>query len=74
MNSLTIENVSASEALELKHELAQSGLVIVQDYTWQYHPVKYNHDWSTHPLEKSRVVFIFGDPALASFYRLKWTK
>lgn len=74
MNSLTIENVSAADALALKHELAQSGLILVQDYVWEYHPVKYNHDWSTHPLERSRVVFTFDDPALASFYRLKWTK
>jgi hypothetical protein len=74
MNSLTIENVNAAEAIALKYELAQSGLVLVQDYIWEYHPVKYNHDWSTNPLERSRVVFTFSDPALASFYRLKWTK
>lgn len=74
MNNLTIENITAAEALALKHELGQSGLVNVQDYTWRYQPVKYNNDWSTHPIEKSRVVFEFNSPALASFFRVKWAK
>lgn len=74
MNSITIENITAAEAIALKYELSQAGLTIEQDYTWRYYPVKYNHDWSTQPLERSRVVFTFCDSALASFYRLKWAK
>lgn len=74
MSDVTIENVTAAEAIEFKNQLSQSGLIIEQDYVWRYYPVKYNHDWSTHPLERSRVVFSFRDPALSSFYKLKWTK
>lgn len=74
MNNLIIENITAAEAIAFKYDLDQSGLAIEQDYTWRYYPVKYNHDWSTQPLERSRVVFSFCDPALASFYKLKWTK
>lgn len=74
MSDVTIENITAAEAIALKHDLDQSGLVNTQDYTWLYRPVKYNHDWSTHPMERSLVIFSFRDPALASFYKLKWTK
>jgi hypothetical protein len=72
--AVTISDVSAMDALVFKAELARDGLVMNQDYAWRYCPVKYNHDWSTIPIEQSRVVFEFSSPALASFYRVKWAK
>ena len=74
MNNLIIENITAAEAMAFKYDLDQSGLLNNQDYTWRYRPVKYNNDWSTHPIEQSQVVFEFDSPALASFYRVKWAK
>jgi len=74
MNNLVIENITAADAIALKHELDQSGLVNSQDYTWRYRPVKYNNDWSAYPIEQSQVVFEFDSPAVASFYRVKWAK
>jgi hypothetical protein len=73
-NTITISDVSAIDALGFKAELTHDGLVMDQDYSWRYHPVKYNNDWSTIPIEQSRVVFEFNSPALASFYRVKWAK
>lgn len=73
-NAITIGDVSAIDALGFKAELTHDGLAMDQDYSWRYHPVKYNNDWSTIPIEQSRVVFEFNSPALASFYRVKWAK
>ena len=72
--SIVITKISAYEALTYKQQLSADGLVNDQDYTWRYQPVKYNYEWSTMPLVESHVVFEFGNPALASFYRVKWAK
>jgi len=73
-DKIVISKLTAYDALKYKLELTDSGLVNNQDYTWRYHPVKYNNDWSTVPIEQSQVVFEFNSPALASFYRVKWAK
>lgn len=74
MNSITITKISAAEAIALKADLDQSGLVLNHDYTWRFQPVKYNNDFSTYAVEESQVLFEFTDPAMASFYKLKWIK
>ena len=74
MNSITITKISAQEALALKADLDQSGLVVNHDYTWRFQPVKYNNDFSMYAVEESQVLFEFADPAMASFYKLKWIK
>ena len=74
MNSITITKISAQEALALKSDLDQSGLVLNHDYTWRFQPVKYNNDFSMYAVEESQVLFEFADPAMASFYKLKWIK
>lgn len=73
VNSVTIDKISASDAIDLKKQLDQSGLVMGQDYVWRFQPVKYSTEWNIFP-EASQVVFDFRDSAIASFYRLKWTK
>lgn len=70
---MVLSGNTAQQALWFKEQLTQDGLVLNHDYTWSYQPVKYN-DWSMAPMEQSCVEFEFVDPALASFYRLKWTK
>ena len=72
-NLVVVTKVSAVDALALKNELTHVGLVMEQDYTWRYQPVKYD-TWGSNKLQESQVIFEFIDPALASFYRLKWTK
>ena len=74
MNSITITKISAQEALALKADLDQSGLVVNHDYTWRFQPVKYNNDFSMYAVEESQVLFEFTDPAMAVFFRLKWIK
>lgn len=70
---LTIHSVTAQQALLYKEQLTQNGLIVNQDYSWTYIPIKYN-DWGMTPMAQSCVEFEFADPALASFYRLKWIK
>lgn len=72
LNALTITNISAAEAIGLKMDLDRGGLVVEQDYTWRFQPVKYTDGFSATPMSESQVVFEFTDPAMASFYKLKW--
>jgi hypothetical protein len=58
--------MSPQAALERKAQLEQSGLIQGYDFTWTYIP----------PDERSinrTVIFHFRDPALATFYKLKWS-
>ena len=74
LNKVIITNITAAEAMGLKADLDQSGLVVNADYTWRFQPVKYNNDFSMYAVENSQVLFEFADPAMASFYKLKWIK
>lgn len=73
-SALVIDHITAQQALEYKKQLTQDGLVVNNDYSWKYQPIKYN-DWSMSPkAQHSFVEFEFVDPALATFYRLKWAR
>ena len=74
MNTITVTKISAAEAIALKNELDHAGLVCNSDYTWRFQPVKYNNDFSMYAIEESQVRFEFVDAAVASFYRIKWTR
>ena len=65
MHSITF-NMSPQQGLELKTQLEQSGLIQGYDFTWTYVPPI---DTKPH----RTVIFHFRDPALATFYRLKWS-
>lgn len=62
-------DVGAIEALGRKYELAADGLVIDQDFVWYYKKAEYDGFTMNQPRQ---AVFAFRDPALASFYKLKW--
>lgn len=74
MNVVTITDITAAEAMSLKADLDRDGLVVNSDYTWRFQPVKYNNDFSMYAVEQSQVRFEFANSALASFYRIKWTR
>jgi hypothetical protein len=61
----------ANMALELVAELRQSGLVMDQDFVWQYQKSSYGEGNEYVP---ASVTFEFHDPALATFYQLKWSR
>ena len=64
-------NCGSQQALALKHQLDADGLVVNQDYTWRYQkPVYDEFAWT----DSENVTFTFRNPALATFYQLKWLR
>ena len=58
-----------TEALDHKQQLIEAGLMQDQDFVWAYRASEY--DGFTMNRDR-HAVFAFRDPAVASFYRLKW--
>jgi hypothetical protein len=70
MTSVTVTGIGAMTAVELKNSLLDAGLQQPQDFWWEYRPV----DWQgLDPVTLSRAVFYFQDPAMATFYQLRWS-
>jgi len=57
------------EAVAHKQELVEAGLIMGQDFFWEYRGSEY--DGFTMNRDR-HAVFSFRDAAVASFYRLKW--
>lgn len=51
-------------------ELADHGLVMDQDYTWRYHP-RISSAWDDESDSYTEVEF--SNPALATYYQLRWS-
>ncbi len=66
-------NCGTQQALAYKHQLDLDGLIVNQDYTWRYQQPVYN-DFAWTDSEVSNVTFTFQNPALATFYQLKWAR
>ena len=63
----------SQQALAYKYQLDADGLVANQDYEWRYQkPVYDEFAWTNS--EISHVTFTFKNPALATFYQLKWAR
>ena len=74
---VVFEGATASRGMEMAWALARDGLVIDKDFTWRYIPkdsvVGVDDDGDFVPVGKS-VTIGFRDPALATFYQLKWSR
>ena len=70
MHRVVITDIEPIEALWLKDQLIQDGLVIDIDFEWEWHPSYWDGFTQEHP---KHVKFIFQNAALATFYQLKWT-
>ena len=67
---VTLVDVGPYQAIDLKRHLEQTGLVMGDDFDWQFVP---SHDDGFSGINPPRHVnFYFRDPALATFYQLKW--
>lgn len=69
---VTLADVGPSQAIDLKQGLEQSGLVMGVDFAWQFMP--YQDDGFSGLTTPRHVNFYFRDPALATFYQLKWAQ
>jgi hypothetical protein len=69
MHRVVLREIEPARALELKAQLVRDGLIMHVDFKWEYHPPV----WDGFSQEQAKhVVFSFTDPALATFYQLKW--
>ena len=69
MHRVILSGIEPIEAMWLKDQLVRDGLIMDADFEWEYHPPV----WDGFSQEQAKhVVFRFTDPALATFYQLKW--
>jgi hypothetical protein len=62
---------NAQQALDLKQQVIDAGLVLHEDFTWEYRPNPYDgYDDSLHAHPEAR--FVFKDPAQETFFRIKF--
>ena len=69
MHRVILKGIDAAQAIGLKDQLLRDGLVIHEDFEWTYHPPQWDGFTQERP---KHTVFSFRDPALATFYQLKW--
>lgn len=73
MTPVQILHVNAIRALELRDQLIDAGLVMDQDFEWEYRQAEYDN-FSSHAVIPRNVTFKFRDPVLATYYQLKWAQ
>jgi hypothetical protein len=74
---VVFEPAGPARGLELIARLSLDGLVLYQDFTWRYMPSLNEYQMKdSKPFENNvnRVIIGFRDPALATFYSLKWQR
>jgi hypothetical protein len=71
MHRVRVHNIEVYDALDLKNRLIQDGLIMDQDFKWAWITAEYNdvEGWT----RQKHAEFEFWDPALATFYQLKWS-
>jgi hypothetical protein len=70
MHRIRIEHLSPVDAIELKNQLLAAGLIMDQDFVWKYTPAQHGYTY----VAPKQVTFEFQDPAMATFYQLKWAR
>ena len=73
MRDIVIQHINVVHAIDLKNQLLDSGLVMNQDFEWEYHHTEYDVSDSSHGVIPKHTVFRFQDEKLATFYQLKWS-
>jgi len=74
---LVFEGAAASRGMEMAWALRDAGLVIDKDFTWCYIPKAPEEpappEWTMFEKNVRKVIIGFQDPAIATFYQLKWS-
>jgi hypothetical protein len=60
--------------MEMAYALRSAGLVLDKDFTWAYIPKSAEDEWILFEKNISKVIIGFRDPAMATFYSLKWQR
>ena len=62
---------NAQQAMELKDQVVAHGLILHEDFSWEYRPDPYDgYDGTLHAHPEVR--FVFRDPAQETFFRMKF--
>ena len=62
---------NAQQAMDLKDQVVSHGLILHEDFSWEYRPDPYDgYDDSSHAHPEVR--FVFCDPAQETFFRMKF--
>ena len=69
MHRVRVECVDVNRAIEMKDQLVQDGLIMHEDFEWEYHPQRWDGFTTERP---KHTVFNFQNPAMATFYQLRW--
>jgi hypothetical protein len=71
MGMIRILIKNAQQAVELKDQILAAGLVLHEDFSWEYRPDPYDgYDDSLHAHPEVR--FEFRDPAQETFFRMRF--
>ena len=62
---------NAQEALDLKQQVLDAGLILHEDFTWEYRPDPYD-GWDDSLHAHPEVRFIFREPAQETFFRMRF--
>ena len=71
--TILLYDVDVGTALDMKHELERAGLVMNQDFSWAFQQARWDN-FSHEPSQPRYVKFEFVNPAMATYYQLKWTQ
>jgi hypothetical protein len=75
MTSVRVLHVNAVQALELRDQLTDAGLVMNRDFEWEYRQAEYDiNDSFGSAVTPRQVEFRFQDPKLATYYQIKWAR
>ena len=76
-SEVVFEDIGAARGMEMAWALRDAGLVLDKDFTWCYIPKALDqvdpNDWTMFEKNVRKVIIGFQDPALATFYQLKWS-
>lgn len=70
-HQVRLEHATPDTGIRLHRELQEAGFMLEKDYVWRYLQPRYS-DFGIYDTAPKAVVFEFRDPALATFYQLKW--
>ena len=66
---VTVEDIDAGEAVDRRYDILETGLQDGKDFVWGFRRSEYDGFTMNRP---RHAVYAFRDPAMASFFRLKW--
>jgi hypothetical protein len=77
-SEVVFEDIGAVRGMEMAWALRDAGLVLDKDFTWCYIPKALDqvdpNDWTMFEKNVRKVIIGFQDPAMATFYSLKWQR